>query len=179
MARRLILMGALLAGAAIGATAMAVQTGGGSAVASFQPIAWSLPIDPWGPGQSFACTSGACTHEVRLYARTKVGFCNCFGGVADDDEIDRIGDVDLHGEDYTATAPGAVTELGPMKGRARSFRTTLGLGATRRVVSIVVAADCKAVVATLVSDQEITPAIETSARTLLAQAPFQSWVATQ
>jgi hypothetical protein len=165
--------------AAVAATAFAASMTGTAAKPVFRPVSWQLPIDPWGPGQAFQCSGGACGAEVRLYARTKTGFCNCFGGVADDDEIDRIGDVDLHGDDFAGTAPGRVTELGGMQGRARGFRASLNQGGTRQVVSIVVASDCKAVVATLVSDREIPAEVEQSARNLLAAAPFQHWVAAQ
>jgi len=163
---------------AIAATAWAAHVSH-PATPTFHKTAWSLPIDPWGPGQAYLCPAGACTTDVRLYARTKTGFCNCFGGVADDDEIDRIGDVDLHGDDFTGTAPGITTELAGLKGRARMFKTTAPLGTSRRVLSIVVASDCKAVVATLVSDRDIPTDVETSARTLLAGADFQKWVTAQ
>ena len=32
---------------------------------------------------------------VELYVRPKIGFCNCDRGVADDDEVDRVADLDL------------------------------------------------------------------------------------
>src|SRR5262249_28769425 len=53
--------------------------------------AWTLPLDNWGQGRVWRAGSAGIT----LFARTKTGFCNCFNGIADDDEIDRIGDVDL------------------------------------------------------------------------------------
>ncbi len=168
----------VLALAAVAATALAARVSPPSGP-TFHNADWSLPIDPWGPGQAFTCTATACGHEVRLFARTKVGFCNCYNGVADDTEIDRIGDVDLHGEDFTPTSPGTDTSLGPLSGRARRFTLSLPLGQTRQVLSIVVATDCKAVIATLVSDEPITPQAEQAARTLLAGDPFQHWVANQ
>ena len=34
---------------------------------------------------------------MTLYVRAKIGFCNCTTGVADDAELERIGDLDLLG----------------------------------------------------------------------------------
>jgi hypothetical protein len=87
--------------------------------------------------------------------------------------------VDLHGDDFSPTAPGSVTALAGMNGRVREFRAQAALGQSRHVTSIVVATDCKAVVATLVSDREITKAVEQAARATLAEAPFQQWVSAQ
>ena len=69
-------------------------------------IAWPFLFDAWGPGRAFRCPAAECGADLRVYARTKAGFCNCYRGVEDDDEIDRIGDVDLHGDRYVALAPG-------------------------------------------------------------------------
>ncbi len=152
----------------------------GSPEPVFHKVDWALPIDPWGPGQAFVCEAGpGCATPVRLYARTKSGFCNCYGGVADDTEIDRIGDVDLHGDDFKGLDPGVVTSLAGLAGRARRFDVIAGPGNTRRVLSIVVASDCKAVVATLVSDADITGSAEQAARRILGEAPFQTWAAAQ
>ena len=43
----------------------------------------------------FRCDVAACGDEVELYVRPKIGFCNCDTGVADDDEVDRVADLDL------------------------------------------------------------------------------------
>ena len=48
---------------------------------------------------------------------------------------------------------------------------------TKHVLSIVVATDCKAVVAMLVSNKPITAAEETTAVAVLRDKPFQQWVA--
>ena len=34
---------------------------------------------------------------MTLYLRAKVGFCNCTTGIAEDEEIDRVGDLSLVG----------------------------------------------------------------------------------
>ena len=140
---------------------------------------WTPPIDNWGTGMAFACDNAGCPGGVKMYARTKVGFCNCFSGVADDDEIDRIGDVDLHGETFTPEASGVVTAIGALQGRKRIFRIENRFTGTTHVLSIVVATDCKAVVATLVSNNPITAAEEQTAVAVLGENPFQQWAAAQ
>lgn len=140
---------------------------------------WTPPIDNWGTGLAYVCDNEACPGGVTLLARTKVGFCNCFSGVADDDEIDRIGDVDLHGDTYKPAEPGQVTAVGPLAGRKRAFQARSRWLGISHVVSIVVATDCKAVVATLVSSAPITPSIEIAALALLGDKPFQKWAAAQ
>ena len=61
----------------------------------WQEIAWPFPRDGWPAGKAFRCGAAACGGEVELYVRPKMGFCNCDRGVADDDEVDRVADLDL------------------------------------------------------------------------------------
>ena len=51
-----------------------------------------------GPGVSLRCAS--CGDDVEVYVRPKIGFCNCDRGVADDDEVDRVADLDLISERF-------------------------------------------------------------------------------
>jgi hypothetical protein len=139
---------------------------------------WKMPLDNWGQGHAWRATGPGGT-EILLYARTKTGFCNCFSGIADDTEIDRIGDVDLHGDNFIATAPGEPTSVGDLQGRKRSFRARNHWSGTRHVLSIVTATDCKAVVATLVSNEVIPPEAEASAVALLTGDTFRRWAADQ
>jgi len=37
-------------------------------------------------------------NDIEVYLRPKIGFCNCDSGVADDDEVDRVADLDLISE---------------------------------------------------------------------------------
>ena len=131
---------------------------------------WKLPLDNWGQGRAWQAT-GPDGAQLRLFARTKTGFCNCFNGIADDVEIDRIGDVDLHGDSFGPTAPGEVISVGDLPGRKRSFRTSNRWRGADHVESIVAATDCKAVVATIVSDQAIPRSAEAAAVALLTGEP--------
>ena len=66
-----------------------------------------FPTDQWGKGKAFRCKARDCGTEVNLYIRAKIGFCNCTTGIADDEELDRLGDLDLIG-----------SEVAPRLGRA-------------------------------------------------------------
>ena len=61
-------------------------------------VAWPFPIDQWGKGKAFRCKAADCGAEVNLYLRAKIGFCNCTTGVADDEDLDRMGDLVLVGD---------------------------------------------------------------------------------
>src|SRR5579859_2778253 len=85
--------------------AMFLALGGLSAVAAYEmapprageweEIAWPFPRDGWPAGRAFRCGPADCGADVEVYVRPKIGFCNCASGVADDDEVDRVADVDM------------------------------------------------------------------------------------
>ena len=84
---------------------------------------WPFLIDQWGLGRAFECKAADCGLEVKLYLRAKVGFCNCTTGVADDEEIERVADLNLFGTTVAGRAcHGAPVAVGWMKGRSRPFR---------------------------------------------------------
>src|SRR5438105_12173048 len=58
-------------------------------------VKWPFPLDQWGTGRAFRCQAANCGAEINLYLRAKLGFCNCATGVSDDDELDRVGDLEL------------------------------------------------------------------------------------
>ena len=82
---------------------------------------WPFGADPWGKGKAFRCRADDCGGEVQLYVRAKLGFCNCATGVADDGDLEQMGDLALIGK---ATPIGAGREIivGPMRGRSRAYR---------------------------------------------------------
>ena len=53
--------------------------------------------------------------------RPKIGFCNCDSGVADDDEVDRVADLDLMSQRFAPRAPGEVVAVADMPGRLRAL----------------------------------------------------------
>src|ERR1700724_2667187 len=66
----------------------------------WREIAWPFPCDGGPAGRAFRCAAEACGGEVEVYVRPKIGFCNCDSGVADDDEVDRVADLDLVSEAF-------------------------------------------------------------------------------
>ena len=121
-----------------------------------QPVwteaAWPFPIDQWGQGWAYQCKAADCGVEVNVYLRPKIGFCNCQTGVADDEELDRVGDVDLFGSESSALGPGRPIEVHAMKGRSRGYR--VGGPSTKSVLSLAFNDRCDVVVATVVAGNE-------------------------
>ena len=143
--------------------AVAVAAGALSAAAGYQharsdiegwrEIAWPFPRDGWPAGRAFRCASELCGDDVELYVRPKIGFCNCDSGVADDDEVDRVADVDLISERFVALESGRVVQIADMSGRIRNYilrmqdgseQAAVGIALSRRCDLLVVAAQGKA-----------------------------------
>ena len=57
----------------------------------------AFPGDPWGKGKAFRCKAADCGGEVQLYVRAKLGFCNCVTGIADDTDLEQMGDLAMIG----------------------------------------------------------------------------------
>src|SRR6476660_8062318 len=96
--------------------------------------AWPFPMDQWGQGWAYQCKAADCGIDVKLYLRPKIGFCNCQTGVADDEELDRVSDVDLVGNEGSALGPGRPITVHWMKGRSRGYR--VGPPSTKSVLSL-------------------------------------------
>jgi hypothetical protein len=113
---------------------------------------WPFPIDQWGGGWAFQCKAADCGIEVNLYLRPKIGFCNCETGVADDEELDRVSDLDLVGNDRSARGPGRPITVHWMKGRSRAY--TVGARSAKSVLSLAFNSRCDVIVATVVAGDE-------------------------
>jgi hypothetical protein len=105
---------------------------------------WPFGADPWGKGKAFRCKADDCGGEVQLYVRAKLGFCNCATGVADDGDLEQMGDLALIGK---ATPIGAGKEIivGPMRGRSRAYRVE---GNSKSALSLAFNQRCDMVAAT-------------------------------
>jgi hypothetical protein len=110
---------------------------------------WPFPIDQWGGGWAFQCKAADCGIDVNLYLRPKIGFCNCQTGVADDEELDRVGDVDLVGSGRSALGPGRPIAVRSMKGRSRGYEVVAP--SARSVLSLAFNSRCDVTVATVVA----------------------------
>jgi len=151
--------GTLVAAIALAcAVAGVVAVTGGSAVdtaiAAPQPnwteVPWPFPIDQWGKGKAFTCKAADCGTQVTVYIRAKIGFCNCSTGVADDEELDRISDFELLGNQARAQGAGRPITVAWMKGRSRPFNAEGAMGAKVSALSVGFNDRCDAIVATAV-----------------------------
>ena len=130
-------------------TSSSASHAGDSIHPSWRETRWPFLMDQWGLGRAFHCAARDCGTELNVYVRAKIGFCNCTAGVADDEEIDRIGDVELISAQYTGDAPGSMVAIADMKGRARIYRVT---GTNKaKVMAVAFSRKCDVMVATAVT----------------------------
>jgi hypothetical protein len=113
-------------------------------------VKWPFSMDQWGTGKAFACKASDCGSEIDVYLRTKIGFCNCTTGVADDEELERLADFDLFSNKQMASAPGRAIEVGWMKGRSRPYEFVGSFRRQKSALTIAFNDRCDAVVTTAV-----------------------------
>jgi len=118
-----------------------------SDVEGWREIAWPFPRDGWPAGRAFRCAMEACGGEVEVYVRPKIGFCNCDSGVADDDEVDRVADLDLMSQRFVPLEAGKVIRVADMSGRIRAYDLTMADGSRHTAVGIAVSHRCDLLVA--------------------------------
>jgi hypothetical protein len=140
---------------ALTAFAVAIVTLSGSAgdqrarseTEGWREIAWPFPRDGWPAGRAFRCGGESCGEDVELYVRPKIGFCNCDSGVADDDEVDRVADLDLMSEFFAPLEAGKATRIADMPGRSRAYSLTMSDGSQHTAIGIAVSHRCDLLVA--------------------------------
>jgi hypothetical protein len=141
----------------------------------WRQIAWPMPRDGWPPGRAFRCTEAACGGNAELYVRPKLGFCNCDTGVADDDEVDRVADIDLISERFAPREAGRVIRVAEMAGRLRSYDLAMPDGAQHIAVGIAVSHRCDLLVA-VAQGKGDAPEIERAALEFLDTADMRRWM---
>jgi len=166
-------------------TALAVAICTASAFAGYQhvrsngdgwrEIAWPFPRDGWPAGRAFRCDTAACGGEVELYVRPKIGFCNCDSGVADDDEVDRVADLDLISERFVPLEPGKVVRLAEMPGRVRTYDLRMPDGSQNSAVGIAVSRRCDLLVA-VAQGKGSMPGLQHLALDFLASNNVTQWM---
>ena len=114
---------------------------------SWREIAWPFPRDGWPAGRAFRCGAASCGDVIELYVRPKIGFCNCDSGVADDDEVDRVADLDLISERFAPLDAGKAVRVADMPGRIRSYDLHKSGGARHAAIGIAVSRRCDLLVA--------------------------------
>ena len=71
--------------------------------------------------RDFANESAARGGEVQLYVRAKLGFCNCVTGIADDTDLEKMGDLAMIGGEVEPLGVGKQIKVGSMHGRSRVY----------------------------------------------------------
>ena len=132
---------------------------------------WPFAADPWGKGKAFRCRSDDCGGEVQLYVRAKLGFCNCATGVADDGDLEQMGDLALIGK---ATPIGAGKEItvGPMRGRSRAYRVE---GNRNAALSLAFNQRCDMVAATALVGPGVPASLEPAVIAFLNSDRMLKW----
>ena len=158
-------------------TASALLPGSGGKDLSSRPIRpvwaethWPFLVDPWGKGKAFRCKALDCGGEVHIYVRAKLGFCNCTTGIADDEDLDRMGDLDLIGGRAMPIGPGRPITVGSMQGRSRIFSLS-----GRTVIATAFNERCDMVAATTLLAHQHSPAIESAVIDLLNSETMLKW----
>jgi len=147
---RKLLIAAVIALGALSGVAAVQHARSGEGVAEsdhWREIAWPFPRDGWPTGRAFRCDAIACGEAVELYVRPKIGFCNCDSGVADDDEVDRVADLDLISPRFAPVEAGKAVIVAEMAGRARSYHLTMADGSTHAAVGFALSRRCDLLVA--------------------------------
>lgn len=107
--------------------------------------------------------------------RAKRGFCNCDRGVADDDEVDRVADIDLISPRFAAAAPGEEVGIGKMRGRARRYDLEMPGGARHTAIGIALSRRCDLFVAAAQRGGEAS-AVQRAALAFLETQEIKTWV---
>jgi hypothetical protein len=138
-------------------------------------VQWPFPVDPWGKGKAFRCKAADCGNEVHVYLRAKLGFCNCTTGIADDADLDRMGDLYLIGGEVSPLGTGRPITVGSMQGRSRAYALTARDGQGKAVISFAFNQRCDMVAATVVLQHDRPATIEPTLVDFLNSRTVLSW----
>jgi hypothetical protein len=165
--------------------AISLALGGFSAVAAYEmappragewrEIAWPFPRDGWPAGRAFRCGAADCGTDVEVYVRPKLGFCNCGSGVADDDEVDRVADIDMISARFVPLKAGDVVDVADMPGRIRAYDIEVSSG-RRTAIGIAVSHRCDLLVAAAQGNGNAAQVQRTALR-LLESTELKRWMA--
>jgi len=167
MRRWLILATGIVALGALSAGAAYERTGPGTG--EWHEIAWPFPRDGWPAGKAFR--SG----DVEVYVRPKIGFCNCDVGVADDDEVDRVADLDLISERFAPLEAGRVVRIAEMPGRLRPYQLAMSDGSRHSAIGIAVSHRCDLMVV-VAKGRGDAKEVQRTALDFLESAKMSNWM---
>jgi len=142
---------------------------------AWREIAWPFPRDGWPAGRAFRCDAALCGEDVELYVRPKIGFCNCDSGVADDDEVDRVADLDLMSQRFVPLAAGKVVRIAEMSGRSRSYDLAMADGSQHAAVGFALSRRCDLLVAVAQGKGE-APQVQRAALAFLGSGEMKRWM---
>jgi len=142
----------------------------------WREIEWPFLRDAWPKGRAFRCESADCNQGVEVYVRPKIGFCNCTAGVADDDEVDRVADLDLIGDRFIPVEIGQSVRIADMPGRARFYNIMLPNGTVRAAAGFAVARRCDLVVAVAQGKFAAPAELQRAALDLLSSGRVMAWL---
>jgi hypothetical protein len=167
--------------AGLGACVLALTSGGfgheegRSDRPLWREIAWPFARDAWDAGRAFKCEAAQCGGGTEVYIRPKLGFCNCTAGVSDDEEVDRVTDLDLITPDFAPSGTGRAIESAGLRGRARRYDLRPPDGSARNGFGIALSRHCDVVVA-MAQNRASAPIDERAVLELLASAPVRTWI---
>lgn len=166
--------------AAVGVRGERTAARPGDTPLGWRETAWPFEVYPWWPSKAFVCPPTACRVGLTLYVRAKIGFCNCKTGVADDEELERIGDFALLAQRHAPTADGHPIAVAWMKGRSRPYSyegQAVGGTAARAGKALLIGYNdrCDAIVATAVVDRGEPIAAEKAVLDMLGSPRLMRW----
>ena len=166
---------------AIGIVALGAMSSGvayeraASAAGQWREISWPFPRDGWPAGKAFRCVETACGDGIEVYVRPKIGFCNCDVGVADDDEVDRVADLDLISERFMPLEAGRVVRVADMPGRIRPYELRMSNGSRHTAIGIAVSHRCDLMVAVARGKADAAD-VQRAALAFLATGRMTNWM---
>jgi len=143
--------------------------------AHWREIAWPYPRDAWPAGRAFRCDAAACGGAVEVYVRPKIGFCNCDTGVADDDEVDRVADLDLISTRFVPLEAGRVVRIADISGRSRNYDLKMADGSQHTAIGIALSHRCDLMVA-VAQGEGAAPELQRQALAFLASDNMHRWM---
>jgi hypothetical protein len=142
----------------------------------WREIAWPFGRDAWPPGRAFRCIAPECGDGAEFYVRPKMGFCNCALGVSDDEEVDRVTDLDLISERFRPAAAGKPVQFAGLSGRSRSYAMEMPDGTEHLAAGIALSHKCDALVAVAHGKPPKASSLERAALDLLSSTALTEWM---
>jgi hypothetical protein len=136
---------------------------------------WPFLMDQWGEGRAFECKAADCGGELKLYIRSKIGFCSSSTGVADNSELERLSDFEFMKGAEVARDAGHEVKIGWMKGRLRTYAIA-SPSRPASAISIAYNNNSDALVATILLNDAQLNAVEPAIIDFLNGKEMLGWV---